>query len=288
MLRNIAPGSLLTIAATALLLLPVTAVSQQTNGGGQTAAKVRVMVHTPGQANNEYQRIDYQGEPRLYQVTQRLRWQRLYWPTARLCTAQLQNKLLARKAAAVRQLQLLKSWWHNDEQPQLAQQADKLLAQLKQWPLLATMGRAGEQGLEPYLLEAQLQQNWLLKAGQQPYTLFVGQPPQQVHWLGVTDSAGSYAFADQPLVEWVSRRQPQLLSHAERIWEISLDGSMRQLGLQQHNQQQEYLQPGAILFSGFAEQDLPAGFRDTNQQLLRLLRYWQPGKNLADEVSQCG
>lgn len=235
--------------------------------------------------------IDYIGEPRLSQLTQQLRWQNVYWPSARLCTPALQQKLNARKAGVIAQLQLLATVYKNDDQQKLASATQALTEQVKRWPLQAHFAKAGEQGMQPALIEGDAQKNWLLQQAQQPYILTVGALPQQVHWVGLTQQAGSYSFSNQPLANWVKQRQQAAVSSAEFIWEVTLDGSINQVGLYPHNSHNEQLQPGAVLFRGYSPGDLPDGFKNTNAELADLLRYWKPGEAMAEqpiEAATCG
>lgn len=248
---------------------------------------VRATIKAPGFTKT----IDYIGEPRLSQLTQQLRWQNVYWPSARLCTPALQQKLNARKAGLIAQLQLLATVYKNDDQQQLANATKALTKQVKRWPLQAHFAKAGEQGMQPALIEGDAQKNWLLQQAQQPYTLTVGALPQQVHWVGLTRDAGSYDYSSQSVAHWVKQRQQAAVSHPEFIWEVTLDGNINQVGLYPHNSENEQLQPGAVLYRGYTPGDLPDGFKNTNAELVDLLRYWQPGAVLTEQpttAATCG
>lgn len=264
------------VALTLLLSTTATAATLQTaehdalKQPSHSDTPVQVVIQTPGQT----QTLTFNGEPRLQQLTEQLRWQDVYWPSARLCSAKLQHKLQARRAGVIAQLRMLQNVWRHDGEPQLADATGALIEQVQQWPLLANFSNAGEQGIEPAADATDARRNWLLKNDQQPYFFSVGDQPQQVHWIGLTDKPGSYTYSHQLLSDWLQRRQAQPLTASDVIWEVTLNGRHQRIGLSPHNSNNDYLQPGAILFSGFEPHTLPAGFADTNRQLLQLLRYW--------------
>lgn len=268
--------------AIGLCVYPLASEARTKPSQSDTQPTTQVVIRAPGYNKA----ITYIGEPRLSQLTEQLRWQNVYWPSARLCTPALQQKLNARRAGIIAQLQLLSSVYRHDGDDTLAIATQALIEQVKRWPLHAHFAERRQHGIDAASLIVSVQKNWLLQREQQPYTLTVADQPQNIHWVGLTTQAGSYAYSHQQLSDWLARRESAQITDPEFIWEVTLDGTINRVGLYPHNSNDEFLQPGAVLFSGFEPSDLPDGFQQTNAELVDLLRYWQPGQSLNEQPQE--
>lgn len=269
----------------ALALSPVLAAHAQQTKAHQTKAQENVTVTID--APQHTQSIVFEGEPRLSQLTERLRWQDVYWPGARLCSQTVQNKLEARRAAAVAQLQLLQGVYQQQQDDTLSNATQALIEQVKQWPLLGGYSNSTQQGLQPALIPTTLQRNWALLAKHQPYQLSVGEAPQSVHWVGLTQEPGEYAYAQQPLAKWLGERQQAQQVDSTDTWEVTINGNINRVDEYSTQRPPLQLQPGAILYSGFPAAQLPQGFADVNKRLLELLQYWDHNGGSQQEGLPC-
>lgn len=201
----------------------------------------------------------------------------LYWSTARLCTPKLQQRLEARRVAVLAELQLLSTVYKNTEQPELAERTQQLYQQVQRWPLLASLAA----GIMPARLIAEPENNWQLTRHFKHYFLRVVGAPHSIHWVGLTPFAGTYPWSQDPLFKRLKNRA------LDNLWEVPLQGfasqradyralTPREVAVEQIN-----WQPGQVLFQGYDDSDLPAGFSGINQRLLNLLIYWAPNQSLA-------
>ena len=177
----------------------------------------------------------------------------LFPPLVRVHSCELQQKLDARKAGMLVRLRLLQQTYRADGNEQGLRQAEALEQQFSRWPLKATYLHGFS--LPQSRFDLALNPKLPLSDAQQscPLSLVLG-IPQAARSVGLTDSSQNSA------------------------WVIRSDGEMSRLELanaRQREQNQRLLQqPNSIVYYGIDEADLPAGFKDLNQQMSLFLQHW--------------
>ena len=205
--------------------------------------------------------------------------------SARRCSPSARNKLRHAALDVIAQARMLQNVWRHDGEQPLADATGALIEQVRQWPLLANFSNVGEQGITGGRCHRRTPQ---LAADdpQQPYFFSVGDQPQQVHWLGLTDKPGSYAYSHQRLSDWLQRRQAQPLTASDVIWEVTLTAAS---GVSAYRRTTAITNTcaGRNPVQRVRTAHTAGGLYRHQPAVLAIARYWRPGKTLGEAVT-CG
>lgn len=186
-----------------------------------------------------------------------------YEPLTRLHSPKLDQWFAGRKAGMLMRLRMLEQTYKADGNDKLAAQAAELTQAFLSWPLRATYRHGWSQGLARlYLAENPLLNVADATTDARTATLipryevsFTTAPNQTLHVGLATD-----------------------LAEHDRVYVTDAFGKITRVPVQGYNSTPEQrllaAQPGAIVLHSIADNDLPKGFRDINEQLAQFLQHW--------------
>lgn len=258
--------------------------------------------------NGEQRRLDFVQPPRLLQVYQAAEQANLlpatpYWPSSRLVSTSKQERVNQRQQALVSELQALAQHWQA-EQPQLAETAITVANQVAEWPLIgaefvgrldtavAGVRQSGIDTVKPVLYasleQARLSERTSLNNNPQlpldGYRLMVspshaeGKAPNWYVAGAVEQVIEAPYIANWSVREFAKKvrldefnLQGAAKSH---LWQINLAGGVKQVPIAYFNASGDIAVVGGVWVLGFAPEHLPEQFKNINQQLAELARYW--------------
>lgn len=258
--------------------------------------------------NGEQQRLDFAQPPSLLQVYQAAEQANLlpvtpYWPSSRLISTIKQEQVEQQQQELVSQLQALAQYWQAD-QPQLAETALTVANQVVEWPLIGAefVGRldtvvtgvrqSGIDTVQPALYasleEARLSERTSLNNNPQlpadGYRLLVspahaeGKAPNWYIAGAVQQVIETAYIADLSVRELANKVRLNEFSlpgsTKSHLWQINLAGGIKQVPMAYFNAGGEMPVVGGVWVLGFAAEHLPEQFKNINQQLAELARYW--------------
>ncbi|MEX1221509.1 MAG: capsule biosynthesis GfcC D2 domain-containing protein [Idiomarina sp.] len=295
----------LAIAFSTVQLVAGNAHAQEQEPNKQQQAAVSVYITKNGQQ----QRLDFAESPNLISVYQAAMQSNLlpftpYWPTTRLVSANKQEQVKQQQQQLIDQLEQLASYWQTANQPELAASASTVAAQVASWPLIGAefvgridtavtgMRQSGIDTVEPALYayldqvrisnRISINNNPYLPAG--GYSFLISSEHAQgaiPNWYVV---GAVKQIIEAPYIVDLSVRDMAKkvrlnefsLSGANNsyLWQINLAGAVQQVPMAYYNAGGEKAIVGGIWVVGFQQKQLPEQFKQINQQLAELAKYW--------------
>lgn len=184
-----------------------------------------------------------------------------YGPLTRLHSCTLDQQFEARKQGLQVKLKLLQQTYRSDGNRALEQAAQDLEQQLQQWPLRASYIH----GFSVSAARRDLQHNPLLNAEQACQQ--AGQPSFELSLQTQTQAPQQLGLAAN-----------QQGADTDQVWVITADGQQKLVPVAGHNSNATMRalteQANALVFRGIAQNQLPPGFKDLNQQFAQFLAHW--------------
>lgn len=291
----------LVIAFSAAQLVTTNALAQDQ----QQAAPVSVYITKNGQQ----QRLDFTESPNLLSVYQAAMQSNLmpltpYWPTTRLVSTNKQEQVKQQQQQLVSQLEELASYWEAASEPELAATASSVAAQVAQWPVVGAefvgridtaitgMRQSGIDTVEPALYayldqirisnRISINNNPYLPAGGYSFLISPEHAEGAVpHWyvIGAVNQVIEAPYiADLSVRDMVRKVRLNEFSlpgaSNSHLWQINLAGAVQQVPMANYNASGEPAIVGGVWVLGFEQNQLPEQFKQINQQLAELAKYW--------------
>lgn len=187
-----------------------------------------------------------------------------YWPTARIATAASQAQVDGERQALLHDLEMLEYQWHNEGESQNAYAVRELRVELSAVKLIGRLPAT----LDPDWVRIRPKDNPLLQG---EYRLVLPARPQTLSVLGLIN--GNPRPSLQPKQVIADYIDAECLPAGECEWGylIQNDGSVEKVGLAYWNRQHREADPGAVLFVGFDNDQLPEPYRNLNSRIAHLL-----------------
>lgn len=224
----------------------------------------------------ETKRIEFEGPVRLQQALSSMDEQGLlqkaYWPTARLVKKDEQKELNKAKRQILSELKELANYWRGRRETEKAQAAELLRAQISTWQL----GKQYWSSISFEQARLELAGNPLLPEGE--YELVVSERPDFVYAYGLISEPGQYEFySGKTLANWLQSIDDKagLLAgyNKTKATKVSVAGEVEG-DWSYFKQDDTELMPGDILWLGFETNQLPAKFKNLNNDIKALLRHF--------------
>ncbi|WP_417441821.1 YjbH domain-containing protein [Idiomarina sp.] len=224
----------------------------------------------------EIKRIEFEGPVRLQQALSSMDEQGLlqkaYWPTARLVKKDEQEELNRAKRQILSELQELANYWRGRRETEKAEAAELLRAQISTWQL----GKQYWSSISFEQARLELANNPLLPKGE--YELVVSERPDFVYAYGLISEPGQYEFySGKTLANWLQSIDDKegLLAGYNKSQATKVSAADEVEGDWSYFKQDDTeLMPGDILWLGFEPNQLPAKFKNLNNDIKALLRHF--------------
>lgn len=187
-----------------------------------------------------------------------------YWPTARIATAASQAQVDAERQALLHELEMLEYQWHNEGETRNAYAVRELRVELAAVKLIGRLPVT----LDPDWVRIRSEDNSLLQG---EYRLVLSARPTTLMVLGlVNGNLRPLIKSGQVIADYIDG---ECLSAGECAWGylIQNDGTIEKVGLEYWNRQHREADPGAVLFVGFDNDQLPENYRNLNSRIAHLL-----------------
>ncbi len=187
-----------------------------------------------------------------------------YWPTARIATAERQAQVERERQALLHDLEMLEYQWHNEGETRNAYAVRELRVELAAVKLLGRLPAT----LDPDWARIRPEDNPRLQG---EYRLVLPARPQTLMVLGLVN--GNPRPSLQPKQVIADYIDAECLPAGECAWGylIQNDGTIEKVGLEYWNRQHREADPGAVLFVGFDNDQLPEHYRNLNSRIAHLL-----------------
>ena len=187
-----------------------------------------------------------------------------YWSTARIATAASQAQVDAERQALLHELEMLEYQWHNEGETRNAYAVRELRVELAAVKLIGRLPVT----LDPDWVRIRSEDNSLLQG---EYRLVLPARPTTLIVLGlVNGNLRPLIKPGQVIADYIDG---ECLPAGECAWGylIQSDGTIEKVGLEYWNRQHREADPGAVLFVGFDNDQLPEPYRDLNSRIAHLL-----------------
>lgn len=228
---------------------------------GSVAAASHVVVETNGKSESitlpdDAHLADLLTHPHIPAYT--------YWPTARIATAERKAQVDTERQALLHDLEMLEYQWHNEGETQNAYAVRELRVELAAVKLVGRLPVT----LDPDWARIRPEDNPLLQG---EYRLVLPARPTTLMVLGLVN--GNQRPSLQPKQVIADYIDAECLPAGECAWGylIQNDGSIEKVGLEYWNRQHREADPGAVLWIGFDNDQLPEPYRDLNSRIAHLL-----------------
>lgn len=230
----------------------------------------------------------------------------IYWPAARLGSKHLQKELERERSRLLMRLDDLKQYAKKNNQEALYGASSQVYKQVENIPLEA----AYYLGIPWETIRVDVENNPQLNEKEQKHSHFlltVNQYPDFYRLLGLTTSPQGHNLPAPEkalyLKDIMSRQQLSSVADNSYLWVIAMNGDVSYQPSANHNAQQAStcykhnrkapfslgigkqcfpqgkVPAGAIIFAGFAKDELPEKFTDINQQIVQLLKHHNYAQN---------
>jgi hypothetical protein len=187
-----------------------------------------------------------------------------YWPTARIATPASQAQVDGERQALLHDLEMLEYQWHNEGETQKAYAVRELRAELAAVKLIGRLPAT----LDPDWVRIRPEDNPQLQGD---YRLVLPARPTTLMVLGlINGNPRPLLKSKQVIADYIDA---ECLPGGECSWGyfIQNDGTIEKVGLEYWNRQHREADPGAVLFIGFDNDQLPEQYRDLNSRIAHLL-----------------
>jgi len=187
-----------------------------------------------------------------------------YWPTARMATTTSQAQVEGEREALLHDLEMLEYQWHNEGDTRNAYAVRELRVELAAVKLIGRLPAT----LDPDWVRIRPEDNPLL---QDEYRLILPARPTSLMVLGlVNGNLRPLINPGQVIADYIDG---ECLPAGECEWGylIQNDGSIEKVGLEYWNRHHREADPGAVLFVGFDNDQLPENYRNLNSRIAHLL-----------------
>jgi hypothetical protein len=187
-----------------------------------------------------------------------------YWSTARIATPASQSQVDGERQVLLHELEILEYQWHNEGETQKAYAVRELRSELAAVKLIGRLPAT----LDPDWVRIRPEDNPLLHGD---YRLVLPARPTSLMVLGlVNGNPRPLLKSKQVIADYIDA---ECLPGGECAWGylIQNDGSVEKVGLAYWNRQHREADPGAVLFIGFDNDQLPEPYRDLNSRIAHLL-----------------
>ena len=187
-----------------------------------------------------------------------------YWPTARISTAERQAQVDGERQALLHELEMLEYQWHNEGETRNAYAVRELRVELASVKLIGRLPAT----LDPDWVRIRPEDNPLLQG---EYRLVLPARPTTLMVLGLVN--GNPRPSLQPKLVIADYVDATCLPVGECAWGylIQNDGTVEKVGLEYWNRHHREADPGAVLFVGFDNDQLPENYRNLNSRIAHLL-----------------
>jgi hypothetical protein len=187
-----------------------------------------------------------------------------YWPTARVATTTSQAQVERERQALLHDLEMLEYQWHNEGETRNAYAVRELRVELAAVKLIGCLPAI----LDPDWVRIRPEDNPLLQG---EYRLILPARPTSLMVLGlVNGNLRPLIKPGQVIADYIDG---ECLPAGECEWGylIQNDGMIEKVGLEYWNRQHREADPGAVLFVGFDNDQLPENYRNLNSRIAHLL-----------------
>jgi hypothetical protein len=187
-----------------------------------------------------------------------------YWPTARMATTTSQAQVERERQALLHDLEMLEYQWHNEGETRNAYAVRELRVELAAVKLIGRLPAT----LDPDWVRIRPEDNLRLQG---EYRLVLPARPQTLMVLGLVN--GNLRPLIKPGRLMADYIDGECLPAGECAWGylIQNDGTIEKVGLEYWNRQHREADPGAVLFVGFDNDQLPENYRNLNSRIAHLL-----------------
>jgi hypothetical protein len=187
-----------------------------------------------------------------------------YWPTARIATAERQAQVDAERQALLHDLEMLEYQWHNEGETRNAYAVRELRVELAAVKLIGRLPAT----LDPDLVRIRPENNPRLQG---EYRLVLPARPTTLMVLGLINGNPRPSLKPKQVIADYVDAECLPSGDCARGYLIQNDGTIEKVGLEYWNRQHREADPGAVLFIGFDNDQLPEQYRNLNSRIAHLL-----------------
>ncbi|EKE82134.1 capsule biosynthesis GfcC family protein [Idiomarina xiamenensis] len=277
--KNSFAATVLTLTLLGSTLASARALPQQQDTHNETTQQVTVHVLGPDLNQQHSRHWTFSGPVRLSQVFDVAQPDAsTYWLQTRLTDHALQQQVLRKQRQLQQRVKNLAAHYHTHYDDELAKAAQQLAQQIAEWPLVATYiwGTSRNDARTDIMQNPLLTVTETNSRGQ--YWLMLQSAPEHAAIVGLVSQPQFQLTLDTRKTLRDTVKDVELLAGAKEdtVQVITLDGQHRQYPVAYYNAKADSLAPGAVVFVGFDDSELPDEYQTINQELIELLRFWNP------------
>lgn len=299
-------------AALAAITAPVQAQTQQQQPQPTVAVKI--------QGPNKEPEIRFAGSPRLSQVydNAQIKTEEIFWPGVRLVSATKHNEIIQKQKQLTQQLYQLERYFQQEDERSYAQLANRIASQVASWPLVGAepIGRGHvEQGPKDITLGVDINKKSSLTShydearlninanpqlpqgtAEQPARYQLLMPTIKEHqtknlqvigavWMPFTMAYKPHFTARETAYQENFSKRLEAIAHKDKVLQVTAQGDVQEIAIDPYNAYSQKFSAGAKIIALFNTNKLPEEFKNINEQMAELAKYWNPLQPTLKETS---